>query len=136
MEGKGRVVSGVSGVGWGAYVQGWDVVCAVMNSRDRVQYSAVQFSAMQHRKMQHRKMQHSAAQHTSYLPLHHYLSHLLPPSPTQHLDIQASLNDLHRHIYLMFKRVATEMNEKTSKLQQAKLEAMMERTHSNYELGG
>ena len=59
----------------------------------------------------------------------------LPPFPTQHLDIQASLNDLHRHIYLMFKRVATEMNEKTSKLQQAKLEAMMERTHSNYELG-
>jgi hypothetical protein len=68
------------------------------------------------------------------IPPHTSLS--LPPlPPPQHLDIQVSLNELHRHIYLMFKRVATEMNEKTSKLQQAKLEAMMERTHSNYELG-
>jgi hypothetical protein len=97
-----------------------------------------------HDKVSHRLLPSSAHYHPSHLllslslPLHppSYFSLSLPPlPPPQHLDIQVSLNELHRHIYLMFKRVATEMNEKTSKLQQAKLEAMMERTHSNYELG-
>ena len=46
-----------------------------------------------------------------------------------------SLNELHRHMYLLFSRVASELNEKTSKVQKAKLEAMMTRTHKNYELG-
>ena len=46
-----------------------------------------------------------------------------------------SLNELHRHLYLLFSRVASELNEKTSKVQKAKLDAMMERTHTNYELG-
>ena len=74
----------------------------------------------------------------------HARTHSLTHSPTltsislthtQHLDAQVSLNELHRHIHLLFSRVATELTEKTTKLQQAKLKAMMERTHNNYELG-
>eukprot|EP00596_Hydrurales_sp_CCMP1899_P001210 CAMPEP_0119050542 /NCGR_PEP_ID=MMETSP1177-20130426/70529_1 /TAXON_ID=2985 /ORGANISM="Ochromonas sp, Strain CCMP1899" /LENGTH=304 /DNA_ID=CAMNT_0007029069 /DNA_START=72 /DNA_END=983 /DNA_ORIENTATION=- len=55
----------------------------------------------------------------------------------QHLDMQVSLNELHRHLNMLFKRVASDMvaSTTTTKLQQAKLKAVLERMTDNYEAG-
>ena len=70
--------------------------------------------------------------------LSYFLSFSLIFTPSlflQHVDAQISLNELHRHLHLLFSRVANELTEKTTKLERAKLKAMMQRTERNYEIG-